>query len=330
MAEIVFGLGSSHTPMLNARAEDWLDKFEAIDRKRAHRDKAGDPADYDALLANADPRAAAALEKSVVDAKHARSQDGLARMGEALVQANLDVLIVIGDDQNELIGSDNLPAILVYRGETIPNTQRLRNPPPGLPDWYAAAMAAFYDDPARDYPVHTGLAEHLAASLVADDFDIATADRVSGEHGEGHAFAFVHRRLMPGGPIPVVPVFLNAYYPPNQPSPRRCYALGQAIRRAVEAYPGDLRVGVAASGGLSHFTVDEELDREVLDALAAKDAAALQALPVEKLQGGSAEIRNWICAAGALEGVALTWSDYLPGYRTPAGTGTGIGFALWS
>jgi len=35
-------------------------------------------------------------------------------------------------------------------------------------------------------------------------------------------------------------------------------------------------------------------------------------------------------AAGALERLPLTWSDYQPGYRTPAGTGTGLGFALWS
>ena len=42
-------------------------------------------------------------------------------------------------------------------------------------------------------------------------------------------------------PVPVVPLFLNTYYPPNQPSPARCYALGQAIRQAVEAMPGSAR-----------------------------------------------------------------------------------------
>ena len=50
---------------------------------------------------------------------------------------------------------------------------------------------------------------------------------------EGHAVSFVHRFLMGPVPVPVVPVFLNAYYPPNQPSPSRCLALGQAIGRAV-------------------------------------------------------------------------------------------------
>ncbi len=328
MADIVFGLGTSHTPMLNASARDWLTGFVELDPKRAHRDKSGHPIAYNDLLRIADARAAPALEKSSVDERHARSQAGLAKLKAALLAAKLDALIVIGDDQNELFGADNLPAVLVYRGASIPNTPRMRGNTT-LPPWYAAAMSAFYDDPKRDYPVAADLANHIVESLTADDFDVATSAKVTGEHGEGHAFAFIHRRLMSDAPIPVVPIFLNAYYPPNQPTPKRCHALGQAIRRAVQAFPADARVGVAASGGLSHFTVDEDLDREVLRALEAKDAAALTALPVRKLQGGSSEIRNWICAAGALEGLELAWSDYIPGYRTLAGTGTGIGFALW-
>jgi 3-O-methylgallate 3,4-dioxygenase len=148
--------------------------------------------------------------------------------------------------------------------------------------------------------------------------------------GEGHAFGFVHQRIMKDVPIPVVPIFLNTYYPPNQPSPRRCYKLGQAIREAVEGYPQKLRIGVVASGGLSHFTVDEALDGEIIRALREKDASALQELPRQQLNSGSSEIRNWICAAGALEHLDLRWVHYCPGYRTPAGTGTGLCFASWS
>ena len=33
---------------------------------------------------------------------------------------------------------------------------------------------------------------------------------------------------------------------------RRCYKLGQALRRAIESYPEDLRVAIVATGGLSH------------------------------------------------------------------------------
>jgi hypothetical protein len=127
-----------------------------------------------------------------------------------------------------------------------------------------------------------------------------------------------------------VPVCINTYYPPNQPTPRRCYKLGQAIRAAVESYPEDKRIGIIGSGGLSHFVVDEALDRGFIDMLKRNDAAAIQALPRDKLNSGSSEIRNWICLAGAVEHLSLEWSLYEPGYRTPAGTGTGLGFAFWS
>ena len=64
--------------------------------------------------------------------------------------------------------------------------------------------------------------------------------------------------------------------------------------------------------------------------LARKDGEALQSLPRRKLNSGSSEIRMWICAAGAAERLDCAWSHYVPGYRTPAGSGTGLGFALWS
>jgi len=136
--------------------------------------------------------------------------------------------------------------------------------------------------------------------------------------------------LMEDPDLPVVPVFLNTYYPPNQPTPRRCWKLGQAIRAAVENWPGDARVGIVGSGGLSHFVVDEELDRGVIDALARKDGEALQSLPRKKLNSGSSEIRMWISIGGAVEHLDMAWSHYVPGYRTPAGSGTGLGFAYWT
>ncbi len=75
--------------------------------------------------------------------------------------------------------------------------------------------------------------------------------------------------------------------------------LGQAIRKAVQSAKGNERVGILASGGLSHFTVDEELDRGVLAACQKNDVEALASIPVEKLNSGSSEIRNWIAVAGA-------------------------------
>ena len=81
---------------------------------------------------------------------------------------------------------------------------------------------------------------------------------------------------------------------------------------------------------LFFFVVDEALDRGIIDALARKDGEALQSLPRKKLNSGSSEIRMWISIGGAVEHLDMAWSHYVPGYRTPAGSGTGLGFAYWS
>lgn len=105
--------------------------------------------------------------------------------------------------------------------------------------------------------------------------------------------------------------------------------LGRAITKAVEESPEDMRIGILASGGLSHVTIDEELDRDILKAMARKDLEELGALPINKLNSGSSEIRNWLVVAGAVEELDLGWHDYQPCYRTAAGNGCGMAFAIW-
>jgi hypothetical protein len=220
-----------------------------------------------------------------------------------------------------------MPAMLLYRGAAIRNVPLASHPGP---EWARQASARYFEpEQPREYPVDAELAGHLVTALM-EDFDLSCADHLAEGYGEGHAFGFVHNRLLSGHDIPIVPVFLNTYYPPNQPTPARCYRLGQAIRAAVESFPGERRVGVLASGGLSHFTVDEELDGRVIRALREKDAKALASLPREQLNSGSSEIRNWICMAGAVEHLTPRSIEYIPAYRTPAGTGTGMCFADWS
>jgi hypothetical protein len=65
-------------------------------------------------------------------------------------------------------------------------------------------------------------------------------------------------------------------------------------------------------------------------ACADKDAGFLQNLPRNKLHAGSSEILNSVGGAGACEHLDLNWFEYVPGYRTPAGTGTGLSFASWA
>jgi hypothetical protein len=64
-----------------------------------------------------------------------------------------------------------------------------------------------------------------------------------------------------------VPVLLNIHYPPNA---RRCYDVGRTLASVINRSRRDFGIAVAASGGLSHFVVDETLDRKVLDAISGR------------------------------------------------------------
>ncbi|HYK58157.1 MAG TPA: hypothetical protein VEV85_01895, partial [Bryobacteraceae bacterium] len=76
----------------------------------------------------------------------------------------------------------------------------------------------------------------------------------------------------------------------------------------------------------------EQFDREVLDALKRDDAAALSRLAENMFQSGTSEIKNWIAVAGAMAeaGLSMNLLDYVPCYRSEAGTGSAMGFVVWS
>jgi 3-O-methylgallate 3,4-dioxygenase len=328
MADIVLGIGTSHSPLLNSPAEDYP-KHAAIDasgRKLIDRD--GRPCTYGELLAKADPSIARQIEPKVLEERSARCTENIARLSRDLAAARLDALIIVGDDQHEQFFEDNMPAMLIYWGETIENNPLHMED--DAPQFWRKARSQFHaGDKPREYPVASRLGLHLIESLIDQGFDISHSRKLSKEHGEGHAFGFVHVRMMQDKVVPIVPLALNTYFPPNQPRPRRCFQLGQALRKAVQGAEGVERVGILASGGLSHFTVDEELDHRVLDALRNNDAEALCSIPLARLNSGNSEIRNWITVAGAAGHLKNVWQEYIPCYRSAAGTGCGMGFALW-
>jgi len=309
MARLVAAFGSSHSPMLASRIEDWQTGFLARDQARQFVDFDGNACDYATLLARAPADALERIAPEHLARRHGEAMAAMARLRDDVAAARLDALIVVGDDQEELFHYDNMPALGIYYGDTI----RGRLP-------YQREIVE------SDYPCDGALARHLIAALQQDGFDLSVMHSLREDKREGHAFSFVHRFYLPDV-VPIVPVFLNAYYPPNQPSPARCVALGEALRRAVEVFPGDARVGVMASGGLSHFIVDEAFDHAVIEALRRKDAAFFRTAPLTKLMSGSSEIRNWLCLAGTLGSMELDWVSYVPGYRTPALSGTGLCFA---
>jgi 3-O-methylgallate 3,4-dioxygenase len=327
MARLVAAFGTSHSIMLTATLEDWTSGFRARDHRLPLYDRAGNPCSYDACLAEAPPDAKARIAPAALAERFAKTQAAMQRLEDAIAAAQLDALVIVGDDQYELFQDDHMPAIALYYGATIRNA--------GVPaapatDWYQRAQRARLEPGgAVEHPVHAALARHLIAGLVAQDFDVSAVQTIAPELAEGHAYSFVHRRYLARHPVPIVPVFLNTYNPPNQPRPQRCIALGRALAARIADAPADWRVGMIASGGLSHFRVEEDLDRAVIDGLRRNDLAALGALDPRRLQAGSSEIRNWLVVAGAAAGLALDWLEYVPGYRTPALTGTGLCFAAW-
>lgn len=122
----------------------------------------------------------------------------------------------------------------------------------------------------------------------------------------------------------MLPVLLNTYYPPNAPTARSADSVGQKISNVLSQSKSTARVAVIASGGLSHFVVDEKLYRKALAAIKANDSGTLQGLTRGELNSGSSDILNWVMVARMSEGLKNDWAEYYPGYRTPAGTGTGI------
>jgi len=327
MARLVEAFGSSHSTMLFSAKEHWLALFDHVDCKAPIHDFDGRARSFDDLLANLPADAADRISSDAIGKRFDATAAAMALLERDIAEAKLDVLIIIGDDQREIFKDACRPAIGIYYGETIRNAAA---PTPTPTDWYSRDQHKRLED-GQDahYPCHVALGTHLIDGLMQRSFDITAVKALVGEQFEGHAYSFIHRRYLAKRPLPIVPVFLNTYYPPNQPTPLRCFELGRAIRDLVGSFPENLRAGILASGGLSHFLVNEALDTRVVDAIRRKDLDALKSLPALALQSGSSEIRNWICVMGAASDLDLDWITYVPAYRSHALTGVGLCFAHW-
>ena len=318
MAKIVLGIGTSHSPQLSVRASDW-----AVLREKDEHDPR---LDYQKLVQRAKPNLDRELTSEKFRQRDEACQKAIKTLGDTLQKVNPDVVVVFGDDQHEQFQDDNMPTFAIYHGESLPVvTHTGRNPAA----WKTAEERGWAET-APEYDARPALADHLIRSLVDAEFDIARCNKLRLEIGVGHAFSFLYRRILPGGKLPMVPVMVNTYYPPNQPTPKRCYALGQAVRKAIESWDSDQRVVIMASGGLSHVVIDEEIDEMTIDGLRSKKPEVLWRLPRERLWGGTSEILNWVALAGAMESMELKYLEYVTTYRSPAATGCGMGFAYWT
>ena len=330
MARIVIGMGTSHSPLLPLTAEQWLER--AADDRRNPRLNLSDGRflPYAQLESEVQGRYADAATLENFTAQWHRCQHALDRLSAELQAAQPDLVIIVGDDQEELFRRTNIPAIAIYYGAEI-----VMRPLESMdvPRWLLATGVGrgYAMDLPHRHPGAPAFGRFLIEQLTDAGFDLGAVSAFSNpnEEGLGHAYGFVIQRLLGGRPIPLIPVLLNTYYPPNTPTPARCYQLGQALRQAIERSTDDLRVAIVASGGLSHFVCDEALDRCILAAIHAGDAEVLRRIPRAALNAGSSEIANWVTVAGAMEGRTCSWSEYVPVRRTPAGTGIGLAFLTW-
>jgi hypothetical protein len=321
MARITVGLASPHSPQVSTNPEQWYLHRE--------RDMANPALDYVRLAAAAPAWIDAELTLERFQEKDRLCQRAIAELAQTLADAAPDVVIVVGDDQKELFLEDCIPAIAIFIGDELLDTA----PPPDSMEHPSIAVAYWSRHAAQPekYPADPALAKHLVTSLNGEGFDIATIVKQHPGRPLGHAFTFVRRRLMDLGrpPIPMIPILLNTFYPPNQPTPLRCYELGRALRRAVESFGPERKVAIVASGGLSHFVVDEAVDRLVLRGLTEHRPELLTSIPAATLRSGTSEVRNWIVVAGACTNDSVEVVDYVAAYRSRAMTGCGMGFVRW-
>jgi gallate dioxygenase len=162
--------------------------------------------------------------------------------------------------------------------------------------------------PLPEVPGHTDLASHLSHQLVTEGFDLSVCHRLPLDHGCLSPLSALMPRVQ-RWPVAVVPILVNVLHFPI-PTPARCFALGQAIRRAVESYEDDLKVVALGTGGLSHQLAGERYghinpawDTEFLDRLET-DPESLARMSHQDLveRGGteSVEVILWLCMRGAL------------------------------
>jgi hypothetical protein len=329
MARIVLGIGSSHTPMLNLRADQWSHRANVDYENKKLNLSDGRRVTYPQLLEERGPRYQDDIALPVLQRKEKACQAALDRLADAIDAARPDVVVVIGDDQGELFDANNQPAFAIYHGDEIVTTPGKYAE--GAPDWMRQVGRGYLMEDVHRLPGSPQLAVRLIEGLVDRDVDVSAVAGVKDplQAGFGHAYGFIAKRMF-RREIPMLPVLLNTYFPPNVPTAARAYDVGRKLREVIESFPEDLRIAVVASGGLSHFVVDEDFDRMVIDALRTKDVATLRALPRRTLKSGSSETLNWIMTAGAVDFMDLQWAEYQPLIRTAAGTGTGAAFCVWS
>ncbi|WP_063062875.1 protocatechuate 3,4-dioxygenase [Nocardia sienata] len=332
MAKIVLGIGSSHGPMLSTPPDQWGLRVDA-DKENPEQWFRGDSYTYDELVdLRSESEFGAEANVEVWTEKHRACRAALDTLADVFAEAEVDVVVIFGNDQMEIFTEPLIPAISVWRGKEIPNYFPDEKYLSRLPVGIEVSVPGHVSPAGATNPGQQELADGIIAQAMSDDFDVAVLRSLPPHTNHiPHAFGFIYRQIMRDAPIPSVPVLFNTFYPPNQPSVQRCYSFGASVVRAIENWDSEARVALISSGGLSHFVIDEEVDRALFDTLEQQSIDPLAALGEDIYNAGTSEIKNWIPVAGAMAtlGYKPTVVDYVPCYRSAAGTGIAMGFVYW-
>ena len=163
----------------------------------------------------------------------------------------------------------------------------------------------------RDLPPLKGdpeLASHIATCLTADEFDLSYFQGKSLDHGVFSPLSLLLPHE-PDWPAKVVPFQIGVLQFPI-PTAKRCFAIGQSLRRAILSYPKDIKVAIVSTGGLSHQVHGErcgfnntEWDVEFLDLLEKEPEKLTEITIAEYAERGGlegTEVIMWLVMRGAL------------------------------
>ena len=159
---------------------------------------------------------------------------------------------------------------------------------------------------------HPELASHIASEVIQQDFDLTMVNEIDVDHGLTVPLSCVFGKV-DAWPCKIIPFAVNVVQHPV-PSGARCFALGQAIGKAIRSYPEDLNVQIWGTGGMSHQLqgpraglINREWDNMFLDRLI-DDPRGLAQMPnieyVREAGSEGIELVMWLIARGAMADVA--------------------------
>lgn len=210
---------------------------------------------------------------------------------EWMADAKPDVAIVVYNDHASAFSLELIPTFVI-----------------GVAPEFQPADEGYGPRPVPVVKGHPEMAWHLVESLVMDEFDITIANDMPVDHGLSVPLSITCGQP-DAWPFKVIPLAVNVIQYP-QPTGKRCFKLGQAIRKAVESYDEDLNVVIFGTGGMSHQLqgeraglINSDFDRAFLDDLTA-DVDRLTGIPhTEYLREAGSEgieLIMWLIMRGAL------------------------------